>query len=77
MSYATRAEKELYTEAEAAIALEISLDRLHALLDANIFNEGTPRPANLMFRGADLVVLGFWNRSMPNPKVVRMPRRGR
>jgi len=75
MLYATRVEKELYTEQEAAAALEISLSRLHALLDANIFNEGTPRPASLTFRQADLVVLGFWNRSTPNPKIVRMPRR--
>ena len=75
MPSATRVEKELYTEEEAAAALEIPLARLHALLDANIFNEGTPRPANLTFRQADLVVLGFWNRSTPNPKVVRMPRR--
>lgn len=67
--------KEMYSEEEAAAALEMSVDRLHKLLDDNLFNDGSPRPPNLSFRASDLVLLGFWNRTAPNPKVVRMPRR--
>lgn len=68
-------QKECYTELEAAAALSISLARLYVLLDENVFNDGTPRPENLTFRPSDLVLLGFWHRTSPNPKVVRMPRR--
>ncbi len=67
--------KELYSETEAAEALNISLARLRSLLDEHIFNDGSTRPAELQFRDTDLVLLRFWNRSTPNPKVVRMPRR--
>ena len=67
--------KEFYSEVEAAQALGISLARLHQLLDDNLFNDGLPRPDNVTFRYSDLVILGFWDRSTPNPKVVRMPRR--
>ena len=67
--------KQFYTEAEAALMLNISLSRLHRLLDENIFNDGTPRPDNLLLRASDLVLLRFWHRSAPNPKVLRMPRR--
>ena len=65
-----------YTESEAAGMLGISVDRLHKLLDENIFNDGTPRPPELRLRHADLVLLAFWDRSTGNPKVIRMPRRG-
>ena len=68
-------QKECYTEVEAAAVLGISLTRLYLVLDENVFNEGTPRPQNLTFRPSDLVLLGFWHRTSPNPKVVRMPRR--
>jgi hypothetical protein len=67
--------KESLSEMEAAKTLGISLSRLHLLLDENVFNEGSPRPPNLTFRPSDLVLLGFWHRTSPNPKVVRMPRR--
>ena len=67
--------KELYSEAEAAAALHISLAELHDLLDEHIFTDGTPRPERLEFRYSDLVLLGFWNNSAPVNKVVRMPRR--
>lgn len=67
-------QKESYTEVEAASSLGISVARLHMLLDDNIFNDGTPRPADLNFRPSDLVLLGFWHRTSPNPKLVRMPR---
>ena len=67
--------KEFYSEIEAAQTLGISLTRLHQLLDENLFNDGLPRPENVTFRYSDLVILGFWDRSTPNPKIVRMPRR--
>jgi hypothetical protein len=67
--------KEFYTEAEAAEVLGISVPRLHMLLDAHIFNDGSARPGDLTFTSADLTLLGFWQRTTPNPKVVRMPRR--
>jgi len=68
-------QKEFYTEVEAANSLGISIARLYLLLDENIFNDGTPRPENLTFRSSDLVLLGFWHRTTPHPKLVRMPRR--
>ena len=69
--------KSLYTETEAADFLGISLTRLHMILDQNLFNDGSERPANVTFQASDLVLLRFWNRTMPNPKVVRMPKRYR
>jgi hypothetical protein len=68
-------QKECYTELEAAAALGVSLPRLYLLLDENVFNDGTPRPENLTFRASDLVLLGFWHCTSPNPNVVRMSRR--
>lgn len=67
--------KEFYTEAEAAGELNISVIELHSLLDEYIFNDGSPRPDQLSFCEADLVLLGFWSKSKENPKVIRMPRR--
>lgn len=67
--------KEFYSEAEAAIYLNISIGELHSLLDEHIFNDGTLRPEEINFCDADLVLLGFWKKSQENPKVVRMPRR--
>jgi len=67
--------KDVYSEKEAAEALGISLPTLHQLLDAHIFNDGTSRPPQVQFTSADLVLLEFWREMMPNPKVVRMPRR--
>ncbi len=68
-------EKDSYSENEAAQALGITVERLYRLLDEHVFNDGSRRPEHMNFRTADLVVLGFWNRAMPNPKVLRMPRR--
>jgi hypothetical protein len=65
--------KEFYTEAEAAQALGISIARLYQLLDEHLFNDGTQRPEGVTFRPSDLVLLGFWHKSTPNPKIVRMP----
>ena len=67
--------KEFYTEVEAADYLNLSVTELHGLLDEHIFNDGNPRPEDLTFCEADLVLLGFWNKTRENPKVIRMPRR--
>lgn len=72
----SRQANHLYSETEAAKALGISLLRLHLLLDEHVFNDGTPRPPEVTFEASDLLLIGFWHRSTPNPKVVRMPRRG-
>jgi len=74
-SNAPDTEPQEYSEIEASNALNISLARLHRLLDIHVFNDGTPRPAELSFLPSDLALLSFWNRTTPNPKVVRMPRR--
>jgi len=67
--------KEFFTESEAAGYLNISLDELYSTLDEYIFNDGSPRPKDLTFCEADLVLLGFWSKNRDNPKVIRMPRR--
>ena len=71
----SRQANQLYSEAEAAKALGISVLRLHLLLDEHVFNDGTARPPEVTFEASDLLLLGFWHRSTPNAKVVRMPRR--
>jgi hypothetical protein len=68
-------EPEFYSEVEAANLLGITIERLHQLLDENIFNDGSKRPSNVMLRYADLVLLAFWERGTANPKIIRMPRR--
>lgn len=75
MPLTTRPVKDTYTEVEAA-ALGITLERLRGLLDQNLFNDGTPRPEQITLRPSDLVLISFWNKTAPNSKVVRMPRRG-
>ena len=64
-----------FTEQQAAETLGISLDALHRLLDLHIFNNGTPRPANLSFTHPDLLLLEIW-KDESGEKVVAMPRRG-
>lgn len=75
MTKSLKPAKEFYSEAEAAIYLNISIGELHSLLDEHIFNDGTLRPEEINFCDADLILLGFWKKSQENPKVVRMPRR--
>jgi hypothetical protein len=75
MTKSLKPSKEFYSEVEAADYLNISIARLHSLLDEYIFNDGTARPEDLSFCEADLVLLGFWMKSQENPKVIRMPRR--
>jgi hypothetical protein len=67
--------KEFFTESEAAEYLSISLTDLYSMLDEYIFNDGSPRPRDLTFCEADLVLLGFWSKNRDNPKVLRMPKR--
>lgn len=69
------AEDEFFTEQGAADLLGITLERLHFLLDQNVFNDGTKRPQDLELHRSDIVLLEFWDRSTENPKIVRMPRR--
>jgi hypothetical protein len=71
----TKPVKEFYSESEAAAAVGISVDRLRLLLEQNLFTDDTPRPTEMTFRYSDLVLISFWHKSSPNPKVVRMPKR--
>lgn len=68
-------DKEFYTEQEAAEWLGISLTRLHLLLDEYVFNDGMARPANIELTSSDLLLLEFWNKTLPLQKVVSMPKR--
>lgn len=68
-------DKESYSEQEAAAALGISVARLHLLLDENVFNDGGSRPRNIELTPSDLLLLQFWNRTLPSQKVVAMPKR--
>jgi hypothetical protein len=63
---------EIYSEAEAAEALGITLAELHRLLDEHIFTDG-PRPQNLDFRYSDLLLLSVWSGRPIVRKVVQMP----
>jgi len=76
MLKADKRQPDSYSEHEAADLLGISVSRLRMLLDDNVFNDGSLRPADLRLRPSDLIVLDFWNRSTENPNVIRMPRRG-
>jgi hypothetical protein len=74
-----RPPQEIYTEAEAADALEISIERLHQLLDKHLFSAQDRRPESIEFTATDLLLLSYWNsvskKSPPNQKVLQMPRR--
>ena len=60
--------RKVYTEQEAAQALGISLPLLHSILDENVFNDGAPRPANVMLEASDLILVEFWMQTTPNPR---------
>lgn len=75
MTNSLKPSKEYYSELETADYLNISLPRLYSLLDEHVFNDGTPRPDDLTFCDADLVLLEFWIKGAENPKVIRMPKR--
>jgi hypothetical protein len=70
-----KSDKETYSEVEAAEALGISMERLHLLLNENVFNDGSPKPQQLSFRTTDLILIEFWDRTLADNKVVRMPKR--
>jgi len=64
------------TEEQAAKWLGISIEALHRLLDQHIFNNGTPRPAEVHFTQSDLLLLSYWSdKPRNNLKVISMPRR--
>ena len=67
--------KDSYTEDEASEVLGISRDRLHLLLDQNVFNDGCEKPVEIKFRVADLVLVEYWDRITPSTKVMCMPSR--
>jgi hypothetical protein len=70
--------KELYSEAEAAAALGISITRLHELLDQYIFTNGNLRPDAIQFTGSDLLLLSYWsndNKRAVTREVITMPKR--
>lgn len=68
-------EKMNFTEGEVAQQLGISVERLHQLLDLNVFNDGGHKPDRITFRPQDLVMLGIWDKVTPQ-NVVPMRRRG-
>jgi hypothetical protein len=67
--------KQFYNEREAAETLDIALPLLHAILDAHIFNDGTPRPANLEFTSSDLLMISYWVEKPTTENVIAMPMR--
>ena len=71
------AKNQLYTEAEAAAALRVSVARLHDVLDQHIFTKGNPRPQSIQFTSSDLLLLGYWCKSErpATHEVITMPKR--
>jgi hypothetical protein len=69
--------KHSYSEAEAAKALGTSVAQLDAVLDEYIFNDGTPRPAQLELQASDLLLIAYWleTTQFPENKVLAMPKR--
>lgn len=67
--------KEYFTEAEVSKLLGISLERLHGLLDQNIFFDGMQKPSPLYFRPADVVMIEIWHRNTQPLNVLNMPHR--
>ena len=62
MSTTFKPEKMNFTEGEVAQQLGISVERLHQLLDLNVFNDGGEKPPRITFRPQDLVMLGIWDK---------------
>ena len=65
MSTTFKPEKMDFTEEEVAQQLGISLERLHALLDLNVFNDGSQKPEKISFRPQDLVMISMWHKTTP------------
>ena len=79
MAKAKRSTKDLYSEAEAAAALGITITRLHELLDQYIFTNGNSRPAAIHFTASDLLLLSYWSndsKRLVSHEVITMPKRG-
>jgi len=72
MNRPVRAAKEFFTEVEVAVELNISIERLHGLLDRKVFNDGSRRPEALTFQSTDLILLRFWL-EQDQPKLIQMP----
>lgn len=74
-----RPPQEIYSEAEAAAALGISITRLHQLLDKHLFGDNADRPDSLEFTSTDLLLLSYWNTARKSlaseHRVLQMPRR--
>jgi hypothetical protein len=78
MAKLKRSANEMYSEVEAAVALGISVGRLHELLDQYIFTNGNQRPQALQFTSGDLLLLSYWNNDTSPPtthEVITMPKR--
>jgi hypothetical protein len=75
MSTTFKPEKMNFTEGEVAQHLGISVERLHHLLDLNVFNDGGEKPDRITFRPQDLVMLGIWEKITPQ-NLVPIRRRG-
>jgi hypothetical protein len=67
--------KQIYNEREASEALGIALPLLHVILDAHIFNYGTPRHENVEFTSADLLMIAYWVEKTPLENILAMPMR--
>lgn len=67
----------LYTEAEAAATLGVTVARLHEVLDQHIFTNGNARPASITFTWSDLLLLGYWCSSQRtgSGELIMMPKR--
>ena len=79
MAKVKRSSNELYSEAEAAAALGISINRLHELLDQYIFTNGNRRPEAIQFTSSDLLLLRYWSHDSKRTvthEVITMPKRG-
>jgi hypothetical protein len=78
MAKLKRSANEMYSEVEAAVALGISVGRLHELLDQYIFTNSNQRPQALQFTSGDLLLLSYWNNDTSPPtthEVITMPKR--
>lgn len=79
MAKVKRSSNELYSEADAAAALGISINHLHELLDQYIFTNGNRRPEAIQFTSSDLLLLRYWchdSKRTVTHEVITMPKRG-
>jgi hypothetical protein len=67
--------KQYYSEPEAAHTLCITLEALHEILDTHVFTPEHPRPGELEFTHAEMVLLSVWAQPERGHNVVTMPHR--